>query len=57
MINVVRFSIAAELYVKMRRNDEAVREYWSLLERNPENGAYYAGLIDAHNLGKSPHSI
>ena len=40
----------AELCLKSRRNDEAAREYWSLLDRNPENGAYYNGLVEAHNL-------
>lgn len=47
----------AELCLKSRRNDEAAREYWSLLDRNPENGAYYYGLVEAHNLLKEDQKL
>ena len=38
-------SALADILVQLNRLDDAAKVYWQLLERNPENVAYYKRLV------------
>ena len=45
--------IAAEIMLKLGRKKEATTIYRELINRNPENWAYYKGYEDSLALGKA----
>ena len=44
---------AAEIFLKLSRQKEAAAIYRDLINRNPENWAYYRGYEEAMLLGKA----
>ena len=44
-------SALADILVQLNRLDDAAKVYWQLLERNPENVAYYKRLEECKSLG------
>jgi len=41
-----------QVFLKLERLEEAANIYYGLLERSPENWAYYRGLEEALKLGE-----
>ncbi|KAI5283304.1 hypothetical protein KEM54_002244, partial [Ascosphaera aggregata] len=46
----------ADYLLRLGRNEEAKKAYTKLLDRNPENSAYYDGLIKASNIDVNDHT-
>ena len=48
----VWFVLTGQVLLKLGRLEEAAKVYYDLLERSPENWAYYNGLEEALKLGE-----
>lgn len=51
-LNIMEKFISAQLYADVKQFKEAREMYMELLNRNPENHAYYKGLENAMQAGK-----